>query len=78
MATQQYLQPSDADHTGLPAADTGNASNPSPQDESLSPAQGAQLLNDKAEKYLREVASIEDLPDAEDQKEMDETLADEP
>lgn len=77
MSSQQTLQPSDAENTGQSAAGTGNASNPSPPDESLSPAQGSQLLNEKAEKYLREVASIEDLPDAEDQKDMDETLSDE-
>lgn len=57
-----------------PLADTGNASNPAPDDDSLSPSTGNQLLHEKAEKYLREVASIEDLPDAHDQKEMDETI----
>lgn len=57
-----------------PSVNTGNASNPAPDDDSLYPSPGAQLLDEKAEKYLREVASIEDVPDAQDQKEMDETL----
>ena len=57
-----------------PSANTGNASNPSPDDNSLSPSPGDQLLNEKAEKYLREAASIEDMPDAHDQKEMDKTI----
>lgn len=57
-----------------PAANTGNASNPAPEDDSLHPSPGNQLLDERAEKYLREAANIEDLPDAQDQKEMDETL----
>jgi hypothetical protein len=52
-------------------AETGNASNPSPHDESTEPASN-QLLDEKAEKYLRESASIEDYPDAQDQAEADE------
>ena len=57
-----------------PSVNTGNASNPAPDDDSLSSSPGSQLLDEKAEKYLREVASIEDVPDAQDQQEMDETL----
>lgn len=56
------------------AASTGNASNPSPQNEDFTTKADAALLNDKAEKYLRESASIEDLPDAQDQQAMDEEL----
>jgi hypothetical protein len=59
----------------LPAAETGNASNPSPH--SMPQQKGGQLLDNKAEKYLREVANIEDLPDAQDQQDMDETLSQE-
>lgn len=55
------------------AANTGNASNPSPNEDFQAPV-GSQLLGEKAEKYLREVASIEDLPDAQDQEEMDKTI----
>jgi hypothetical protein len=54
-------------------APTGNASNPSPQNNELG-SPGNQLLDDKAEKYLREVASIEDVPDAQDQQEMEDTI----
>jgi hypothetical protein len=50
----------------LPAADTGNASNPSPHDTRLEPLEQDQLLDDKAEKYLREAGNIEDMPDAEE------------
>lgn len=35
------------------------------------PAGNNQLLNEKAEKYLRESGNIEDLPDEEDQQELD-------
>ena len=77
MSSQQTQSPSGAENASQRAADTGNASNPSPQNESLSPAQGLQLLDEKAEKYLREVANIEDVPDAQDQEEMDKTLSDE-
>jgi hypothetical protein len=55
----------------MPPADTGNASNPSPHNENQETGNN-QLLNDKAEKYLREVASIEDVPDAQDQEDMNE------
>jgi hypothetical protein len=53
-------------------ADTGNASNPSPHSETA-PA-GNQLLNEKAETYLREAANIEDVPDAQEQLDMDKTI----
>jgi hypothetical protein len=55
-------------------ADTGNASNPSPEPSSQPDEQTKEYLNKKAEKYLRESANIEDLPDAEDQKEADEII----
>lgn len=75
MSSNHPQTPSNAENAARPAVNTGNASNPAPHEESLSPAQGSQLLNEGAEKYLREVASIEDLPDAEDQEEMDQTLS---
>jgi hypothetical protein len=54
------------------AAESGNASNPSPRPDTV-PA-GNQLLGEKAEKYLREVANIEDVPDAQEQLDMDKTI----
>lgn len=54
----------------MPPAETGNASNPSPR-EGMGPAGGNQLINEKGEKYLREVAGPEDYPDAQDQQEME-------
>lgn len=47
----------------MPAAPTGNASNPSAEEI---PDTNNQLLDVKAEKYLRESASIEDMPDDQD------------
>lgn len=58
----------------MPPAEYGNASNPSPRHEEMEP-EGNQLLDKKAENYLREVANIEDMPDAEDQEEADETFS---
>lgn len=58
----------------LPAADTGNASNPSPHNADVEPAAHQQLLDEKAEKYLRESANIEDLPDPQEEQQADETL----
>jgi hypothetical protein len=60
--------------SNFPAAGTGNASNPSPHSEKIDPANSRQLLNEDAEKYLRESGNIEDLPDAQDEQEMDETM----
>jgi hypothetical protein len=75
MSPEQVNNPGRADDEKLPSFNTGNASNPAPDDDSLSPSPGNQLLDEKAEKYLREVASIEDVPDAQDQHEMDKTLS---
>jgi len=40
----------------------------------MEPANSNQLLNEKAEKYLRESGNIEDEPDAQDQQEADEII----
>jgi hypothetical protein len=61
-----------AQNGNFPPAGTGNASNPTPHDETA-PA-GNQLLGKGAEKYLREVASIEDVPDPQEQQDMDKTI----
>ena len=65
---------SDMGKEDLSKADTGNASNPSPQNAAMQPAGNKQLLDEKAEKYLREVANIEDVPDAKEQQDMDEAI----
>jgi len=49
----------------------GNEADPSVPAREV-PAGNNQLLNEKAEKYLRESGNIEDLPDEEDQQELDE------
>lgn len=59
----------------LPAADTGNASNPTPHDKRMEPQTDEQLLNKKAEKYLRESANIEDEPDPQDELNAEETIS---
>ncbi len=53
---------------------TGNASNPDPRPDDIVPSNENQLLGSGAEKYLREVASIEDVPDAQDQQDMDNVI----
>ncbi len=58
----------------LPAAGSVNANNPSQHNENMQPESANQLLNKKAEKYLREVANIEDLPDAEEQQEAEQQM----
>jgi len=55
-------------------AGSGNASNPSPHNKEMEPTNSSQLLNEKAEKYLRESGNIEDEPDAQDQQEADEII----
>ena len=55
---------SEADNKNNPAP-TGNASNPSPDIDNTT---SNQLLDEKAETYLRESANIEDMPDANDEK----------
>ena len=54
----------------LQAAETGNASNPlsQPANEEVG---NKSLLGDKAETYLRESGNIEDMPDDNDQEDME-------
>ena len=77
MAAEQNSKSIPGEEKKEPAVNIGNASNPAPDDDSLSLSPGNQWLNEKAEKYLRESASIEDVPDAQDQREMDEALKEE-
>ena len=58
----------------LPVADTGNASNPSPHHTEIKSDSNNQLFDERAEKYLRESANIEDEPDPQDQQEADELI----
>ena len=53
-------------------AGTGNASNPSPTN--IQQENSSQLLDEKAEKYLREVASIAYGPDAQDHQDRENML----
>jgi hypothetical protein len=54
-----------------PYVQTGNASNPSPSNP-IEEMPENQVLGKQAEKYLREVANIEDEPDAEEEEEAEE------
>ena len=72
--TSQAQNPEEAK---FPPADYGNASNPSPHNNDLEPDNSNQLLDKRAEKYLREIASPEDYPDAEDEQEMENTMKEE-
>ena len=57
-----------------PSVNIGNASNPAPRPDDNERLSDNQLLSEGAEKYLREVASIEDYPDARDDEEMDKII----
>jgi hypothetical protein len=57
---------------GNGAVNIGNASNAGPNDQSLESGENNQLLNDKAEKYMRQVTSPEEMPDAEERQDIDE------
>ena len=50
----------------------GNVSSQGFNDEAFGPAANKQLLDERAEKYLRESANIEDLPDAAERKSLDD------
>ena len=58
----------------LPVADTGNASNPTPDDDKMIPEESNQLLGKRAETYIRESANIEDLPDPQQELDADEVI----
>ena len=61
-------------NSNIPAPGTGNASNPSPGPENTGAAATSQLLDKKAEKYLRESGNIEDMPDPDEQNEADNQI----
>lgn len=65
-----YQKPDDS---RLPPADTGNASNPTPHQDNMQPEDHHQLLDEKAETYLREAGNIEDMPDPQEELEAEET-----
>ncbi|MFL5740291.1 MAG: hypothetical protein ACJ75B_08735 [Flavisolibacter sp.] len=53
-------------------AETGNASNPGVQQNKT----GRSLLDEKAETYLRESGNIEDMPDAREEEQAEESMRD--
>ena len=66
--------PGHQEENKMPAAGTGNASNPPLKDDAFEPENNNQLIDERGEKYLREVAPIEDYPDPQDDQDMDETI----
>lgn len=56
-------------------AQTGNASNPEPEDARQEPNVDKSLFGEQAQTYLRESGNIEDIADARQQKEADDTLS---
>lgn len=69
MADKQQGMPANDRPAGEPVPDSGHASNPAPGSD---PGKGNQLLDKKAEKYLRESGNIEDMPDAQDEQAANE------
>ena len=57
-----------------PAANTGNSSNPAPENDEINIDNSNQYLDKKAEQYLRESGNIEDLPDEQDWQEANKTI----
>ena len=51
-----------------------NASNPSPAQNNRDQPKKNQLLDEKAEKYIRESGNIEDMPDPQEQQDADEMM----
>lgn len=66
--------PGQSEENKLPTTSTGNASNPPLKDEAFEPAKNNQLIDERGEKYLREVASMEDYPDAQQEQEIDRAI----
>ena len=71
---EQDRNSSQPDKNSQPAVNIGNASNPSPNDDRNEALSDNQILTEGAEKYVREVASIEDYPDAKDEADMDKAI----
>ncbi|RYY87733.1 MAG: hypothetical protein EOO15_11060 [Chitinophagaceae bacterium] len=62
------------DENTLGTGSTGNASNPNPRSGDEAPSQSKSLLGDKAETYLREGGSIEDMPDARQEEDAEKQM----
>ncbi len=59
-----------------PNGPAGHASNPLADDEMVSGGPEG-LLDERADKYIREVAPIEDYPDDQDMQDMNQVIEDE-
>ena len=71
MQEQNNNQPGQKEFT---PANIGNASNPAPNENT---GTGNQLIDEKGEKYFREVASPEDYPDEQDWQEANQVIKEE-
>ena len=74
MATEENKKNTNSEGR-MPPAETGNASNPLGEG-GLEPVENNRLIDERGEKYLREVSSPEDYPDDEDWEAADKTLND--
>lgn len=74
METNPNNMPQRPDADAMPLAETGNASNPSPQTGEGEPLSDNAILTAGAEKYLREGGNVEDMPDAQDEADADEAM----
>lgn len=74
MSISQQNPPGNPGEDKISGGNFGNASNPSPHSREPDQNSKNQLLDEKAEKYIREAGNIEDLPDPQEQKEADEFI----
>jgi hypothetical protein len=75
MEPHPYNQPPEENR--MPPAETGNASNPSPHNDAMEPENKSQLIDERGEKYLREISSPEDYPDEQDWEDANKIIGEE-
>lgn len=74
MSINQQNDPRKSGEENISGGNFGNASNPSPYNRETDQSAKNQLLDEKAEKYIRESGNIEDMPDPQEQQDADEIL----
>jgi hypothetical protein len=72
MSVNQEENPRKSGEEKISGGNFGNASNPSPYIRENNQTSNHQLLDEKAEKYIRESGNIEDMPDPQEQQDADE------
>lgn len=74
MSINQKDNPGKSGEENISGGNFGNASNSSPNIRENDQSTQNQLLDEKAEKYIRESGNIEDMPDPQEQQDADEIL----